>query len=134
MKTDIRNQNYFTLNPDALAAVSAPISDAETRGGSSLLDQMDRQFSRIVMLRAAWEASSLLASLTDLEPIQLYDHVKNLSRLSLVQNINQSSETAYRDACVAAAIMTVTRRGSMTAMEKLENAIDLLSFRYQADW
>jgi len=133
MKSDLQNKLFGVMHTDMVQLPSFSPT-IEVGGGISLLDQMDRAFMRDTMQKHAMMASRLLASMTDEEPVKLESFVSDLSKLKLVQNIDQKDPDSLTLAVASAAIMTSAREGSQTALEKMEGALKLLSDRYQADW
>jgi hypothetical protein len=134
MNTDIENTLYGVMHRELVSAPPPFVPEFEVGGGSSLLDQMDRAFQRGAMQRYAMLAAGLLAGLVDETPEKIEEAVKDFSRLSLIQHVDQRDESSMTLAVGAAAIMMAARQGSQTALEKVEGAIALLSDRYQADW
>lgn len=134
MNTNIENTSYEMLDRATVLAPPPFVPEFEVGGGSSLLDQMDRAFQRGSMLRYAMMAAGYLAAVVDDTPEKIEEAVRDFSKLSLIQHIDQRDETSMSLAVGAAAIMMAARHGSQTALEKIDGAIAILSDRYQADW
>jgi len=134
MKSDLQNQLFGVMHTDMVEVPPTFVPTIDVGGGISLLDQMDRALTRNTMQRQAMTASRLLASMTDEDPVKLEQFVVDLSKLKLVQSIDQKDPDSVTLAVGSAAIMMAAREGRQTALEKVEGALKLLSDRYQADW
>jgi hypothetical protein len=134
MNTATENVHYELMRREMVSSPPPFIPEFEVGGGSSILDQMDRAFQRGAMLRYAMMAAGYLAAVVDDTPEKIEEAVRDFSKLSLIQHIDQRDETSMALAVGAAAIMMAARHGLQTALEKIDGAIAILSERYQADW
>lgn len=134
MNTEIENTRYEVMQREMVSSPPPFVPEFEVGGGSSLLDQMDRAFQRGAMLRYAMMAAGYLAAVVDDTPAKIEESVRDFSKLSLIQHIDQRDETSMALAVGAAAVMMASRQGLQTALEKIDGAIAILSDRYQADW
>jgi hypothetical protein len=134
MNTVTENVRYELMHREMVSSPPPFIPEFEVGGGSSILDQMDRAFQRGAMLRYAMMAAGYLAAVVDDTPEKIEEAVRDFSKLSLIQHIDQRDETSMALAVGAAAIMMAARHGLQTALEKIDGAIAILSERYQADW
>jgi hypothetical protein len=134
MNTATENVRYELMHREMVSSPPPFIPEFEVGGGSSILDQMDRAFQRGAMLRYAMMAAGYLAAVVDDTPEKIEEAVRDFSKLSLIQHIDQRDETSMALAVGAAAIMMAARHGLQTALEKIDGAIAILSERYQADW
>lgn len=133
MNTDIKNTSYEAMHRVEASTPPAFVPEFEVGGGSSLLKQMERAFGEGPMLRYAFKAAGYLANVVDDTPENIEWNVRRLSKLSVIQHVDQRDETAMALAVAAAAIMTATREGPQTSLLKVEGAIALLNKLYYAD-
>lgn len=98
-----------------------------------LLDQLDEVVGYETMQRAASfahkVASDALGSAATTQEKLVSQH-----GLSAVTSVEPTSDGSVSRAILAACLLGATKKGQLTAHEKLEVAMAELSDRYQADW
>lgn len=115
-------------------APPAFVPEIEVGSQVSLLKQIERLFTLSTMQIHAKTAWWLMSDTKDESPDKVEKFVNETSRLRLVQSVDQKDPHSIVWALVAASLLTSAKAGAQTSMEKLENAMGLLSDEYQADW
>lgn len=98
-----------------------------------LLDQLDEVVGYDTMQRAATFAHTMAADALG-SAATAQEQLVSKHGLSVVTSVEPTSDGSVSRAILAACLLGATKKGRLTAHEKLEVAMEELSERYQADW
>jgi hypothetical protein len=101
--------------------------------GAPLLPQLEEIVGNNKLQAIATEAYSFLENLLATSAQEQSTAVSKLG-LTTVTSLDVGSNTSIANTLMAIMLLEATKLGNMTAHEKIQRTLRLLSYRYQADW